>query len=175
MNCEQQKQFILEHLGEEIPVDVQAHLDRCDSCRESYERQLMIKDMFSLRRYEQPKSGRVESGVANIMRKVRLSEDRYDQRQDRLLWMFTEPRYGIALLFLVFIGLNLVRNDRGFESDLLTKDDVFRAEVLMLNQSPQIAMTNDYNYPEFVPDQIPGVNLPSLETPVRLVNFSDGQ
>lgn len=175
MNCKQINQFILERLGEEVPADVQAHIDQCDSCGAVYAQQLMIKDLLSLRSYEEPKSGRVERGVANIMREVRMSEDQYEQRQNRFLWMFTEPRYGVAMLFLVFIGLNLVKNDfRNEEVVMLPQDNPFGSEVLLLNESPQASMTNDYKYPDFDVNQVPGV-VPNLREPVKLVNFIEEQ
>lgn len=175
MNCYQVNQFILESLGEEVPADIQDHMDQCESCSEAYAQQLMIKDLVYLRSFEAPKSGRVERGVANIMREVRLSEERYEERQNRFLWLFTEPRYGVALLFLVFLGLNLVRSDRGtFAETTVPPNDTFGSELMLLNEAPQVAMTNEYDYPEFNVDQMPGV-MPNLGQPVRLVNFAEEQ
>ncbi|MFC1467683.1 hypothetical protein ACFLQY_03210 [Verrucomicrobiota bacterium] len=173
MNCKQVNQFIFEGLGEEVSADVQAHIDQCESCGGLYAQQMMIKDLLSLRRYEEPKSGRVERGVANIMREVRLSEDRYERRQSHLCWMFSEPRYGVALLFMVFIGINLARTDHDhYATAMVPQDDPYGTEIVLLNEAPQVSTTNDYDYPEFNVDQMPGV-MPDLGGPVKLVKFSE--
>ena len=172
MNCKQVNKFIVRHFDEEVPSAVQAHLDQCRYCRELYAQQTLIKDLLSLRRYEEPKSGRIERGVANIMRQVRLSEDRYDQRQSRFIWLFTEPRYGVALLFLVFIGLNLVKSDPAQYAGGVFHEDSALGHIMARSESPQLTMTNDYNYPEFNIEQMPAM-LPDLGAPVKLVNFAE--
>lgn len=173
MNCKQVNQFILEHLGETLPADVRAHLDQCQACNQLYVQQCRIKDLLYLRNYEEPKSGRVERGISNIMREARLREDQYESRQRRFMWVFTEPRYGIAMLFLVFVGLNLIRNDRARYAGPMTRaDDAFGSNIMLLNEAPQEAQTNGYDYPEFDVDQIPGV-MPNLGQPVKLVNFAE--
>lgn len=159
MKCEQIKTFISERLGENLPQDLQLHLDECATCRALYVRQLMVKDLCSLRCYEEPKSSRVESTVATVMRAVRLHEERYESRQDRLMWLFRDPRYGVAVLFLIFMGLNLVRSNQPMYYQIPLDEDRFGSDIMLLNEAPPAALSNEYNFSDFSTDSIPSVPL----------------
>jgi hypothetical protein len=156
MMCEQVNQFILERLGEEVPADVKLHLDACPACKAKYAQQLDVKELFSLRAYEEPKSSRVESTVALVMRAVRLHEERYETRQNQLLWLFAEPRYGVALLLLIFTGLNLARPDYNarYQAPL---DDDFGTGIMLLSETSVAALSNRVYFSEFAEEVAPGV------------------
>ena len=174
MKCEQIKKFVLGRLGEEVSADMQLHLDGCESCRALYSQQLMMKELCSLRSYEEPKGARVESTVATVMRAVRLHEERYETQQDRLMWLFTEPRYGVAMLFLIFLGLNLVRSDhQQYQAPL--DDDLFGADIMLLNEAPPAALSNGYHYADFQTDPISGIPLLNPVSPVNLADFEEDE
>ena len=72
---------------------------------------LDITGLLALKTYERPDEIRSEKSIQNIMREVREAD-----RLPSLLffpdksfaWMFTQPRYGIAALFILFLGLHLL-------------------------------------------------------------------
>jgi hypothetical protein len=72
----------------------------------------LLSKLMHLKRYERPAAERMVRNRQNIMRLVR-EEKRKDWGLGDLLelnmpWFFAEPRYGIALLFVVFAGLQFV-------------------------------------------------------------------
>lgn len=73
--------------------------------------ELDIAGLLALKTYERPEANRVEKNIQNIMRAVRAA----DRTPSLLLfpdksfaWMFAQPRYGVAALFLLFLGLHLL-------------------------------------------------------------------
>lgn len=73
--------------------------------------ELDIAGLLALKTYERPEANRVEKNIQNIMRAVRTA----DRTPSLLLfpdksfaWMFAQPRYGVAVLFLLFLGLHLL-------------------------------------------------------------------
>jgi len=72
---------------------------------------LDITGLLTLKTFERPDGARAERNIQNIMREVRAA----DRRPSLLLfpdksfaWMFTQPRYGVAALFILFLGLHLL-------------------------------------------------------------------
>jgi hypothetical protein len=70
----------------------------------------LLSNLLYLKRYETPETARMTRCRQNIMREVRQSGQ--DQRRGladllevRFPWFFAEPKYGIALLFVGFVGL----------------------------------------------------------------------
>ncbi len=73
--------------------------------------ELDITGLLALKTYERPDEIRAEKNIQNIMREVRATD-----RVPSLLffpdksfaWMFAQPRYGVAALFILFLGLHLL-------------------------------------------------------------------
>lgn len=72
---------------------------------------LDITGLLALKTFERPDGARAEKNIQNIMREVRAA----DRLPSLLLfpdksfaWMFTQPRYGVAALFILFLGLHLL-------------------------------------------------------------------
>jgi len=73
--------------------------------------ELDIAGLLALKTFERPDQIRSEKSIQNIMREVRAAD-----RLPSLLffpdkstaWMFTQPRYGVAALFILFLGLHLL-------------------------------------------------------------------
>lgn len=70
-----------------------------------------ICGLLALKNYERPDKARVEKNIQNIMRAVRAA----DRTPSLLLFpdkssarMFAQPRYGVAALFIIFLGLHLL-------------------------------------------------------------------
>lgn len=73
--------------------------------------ELDIAGLLALKTYERPDKVRAEKNMQNIMRAVRSTD-----RTPSLLifpdksaaWMFAQPRYGVAALFVIFLGLHML-------------------------------------------------------------------
>lgn len=73
--------------------------------------ELDIVGLLTLKTYERPDEERVEKNIQGIMREVRAT----NQMPSLLFfpdksfgWMFAQPRYGVAALFILFLGLHLL-------------------------------------------------------------------
>lgn len=71
---------------------------------------LMLKQLLQLKAYEKPDSSRMTRNKQNIMRQVRQSQSEQrkpllDRLELNIPWFFAEPKYGIAALFVAFVGL----------------------------------------------------------------------
>ncbi len=72
---------------------------------------LDIPGLLALKIFERPQGDRVEKKIQNIMREVRTAHKRpslllFPDKSNA--WMFAQPRYGVAALFLIFLGLHLL-------------------------------------------------------------------
>ncbi len=73
---------------------------------------VLLRQLLHLKKYERPEAARITRNKQNIMREVREanSQKRWslgDLLEVNIPWFYAEPRYGIALLFIVFAGLQL--------------------------------------------------------------------
>ncbi len=72
---------------------------------------LELTELLALKVYERPTEARVGKSVENIMHAVRSAHKRpslHHFPDKSLTWMFAQPRYGVAALFLIFLGLHLL-------------------------------------------------------------------
>lgn len=70
---------------------------------------LDIAGLLALKTYERPDAGRAEKNIQSILREVRALEKRPSvQTMNQKLGIFAQPRYGIAALFVIFLGLHLI-------------------------------------------------------------------
>jgi len=72
---------------------------------------LDIAGLLALKRYERPDEARIEKNIQNIMRTVRSTSNMPSLLlfpDKSFAWMFAQPRYGIAALFVLFLGLHLL-------------------------------------------------------------------
>lgn len=71
--------------------------------------ELDIARLLALKAYERPDPVRTEKNIRNIMRDVRsLEREPIEQKVARTFGVFAQPRYGIAALFVIFLGLHLI-------------------------------------------------------------------
>ncbi|MBL7016027.1 MAG: hypothetical protein ISR84_00560 [Kiritimatiellales bacterium] len=74
--------------------------------------ELDIAGLLSLKTFERPDSERIEKSIQSTMQAVRASRCRPSLHffpDKSTAWMFTQPRYGIAALFILFLGLHLMQ------------------------------------------------------------------
>lgn len=70
-----------------------------------------IAGLLALKKFERPDAGRTEKNIQNIMRSVRTTNNVPSLLffpDKSFAWMFAQPRYGIAALFVIFLGMNLL-------------------------------------------------------------------
>ncbi len=73
---------------------------------------LDIAGLLALKTYEHPDAERIEKNVQSTLQAVRAAHKRPTLHffpDKSAAWMFAQPRYGIAALFVVFLGLHLVK------------------------------------------------------------------
>lgn len=73
--------------------------------------ELDICGLLALKRYERPSANRVEKNIQNTMRTVRSTSNVPSLLifpDKSFAWMFAQPRYGVAALFVLFLGLHLL-------------------------------------------------------------------
>ena len=70
-----------------------------------------LTELLAFKAYERPDKDRVEKNIENVMRAVRIAHKKPSLHHfpDKSMgWMFAQPRYGVAALFLLFLGLHLL-------------------------------------------------------------------
>ncbi len=70
----------------------------------------MLQQLLHLKSFETPDPARMTRNKQNIMRQVRQAQSKQrkpllDLLELNIPWFFAEPKYGIAALFVAFIGL----------------------------------------------------------------------
>lgn len=73
---------------------------------------LDVAGLLALKAYEQPDAKRIKKNVQGTMRAVRAAHKRPTLHffpDKSTAWMFAQPRYGIAALFVIFLGLHLLQ------------------------------------------------------------------
>ena len=73
--------------------------------------ELDMTGLLALKTYERPDKNRTEKNIQNIMRIVRTTNNAPSLLffpDKNFSWMFAQPRYGVAALFILFLGLHLL-------------------------------------------------------------------
>ncbi len=106
--------------------------------------ELDIAGLLALKAFEHPDAEHIEKNVQTTMQAVRASHKQPSLHffpDKSPAWMFAQPRYGIAALFVIFLGLHLLQRpmpdqqigvgaveEPGVEMDM--------ASVVQTNQAP---------------------------------------
>jgi len=72
---------------------------------------LDVVGLLALKKFERPDAARVEKSILNTMRTVRATSNMPSLLlfpDKSFAWMFAQPRYGVAALFVIFLGLHLL-------------------------------------------------------------------
>ncbi len=125
--------------------------------------ELDIAGLLALKRYERPAGEHSERNIQNIMRQVRSSSNVPSLLlfPDKSFgWMFAQPRYGVAALFIIFLGLHLI--EKPVPSVPVGPGTLQPPEPAMAAAAAVAAGTNEMVRPA----EIPGVS-PAPFAPVR--------
>ena len=118
---------------------------------------VLLQQLFHLKGYESPDSARMIKNKQNIMRSVREASSRKrwslsDLLEVNIPWFFSEPRYGIAALFIVFAGLQFLGANTQKQARGKTGIYTSNSDIVMMDQSTVLS-TNRVSYPK-LPDNL---------------------
>jgi len=114
--------------------------------------ELLLQKLMHLKRYEVAEAHRMIRNKQNIMRQVRESartqrRSLVDLLEVNIPWFFAEPKYGLAVLFVAFVGLQYLginaRNAAQSQTGIYTAP----RSMAVLEQS-SILSTNSISYPK---------------------------
>lgn len=71
-----------------------------------------IAGLLALKAFENPDADRIEKNIQSTLQAVRAAHKQPSLHlfpDKSTAWMFAQPRYGIAALFILFLGLHLMQ------------------------------------------------------------------
>ena len=105
--------------------------------------------LLSLKAFEHPDAERVEKNIQSTLQAVRAAHHQPSLHffpDKSLAWMFAQPRYGIAALFVLFLGLHVMQRSMPTESvgsGVVVEEpgaELDLASMVDTNVSPSMAM-----------------------------------
>jgi hypothetical protein len=113
----------------------------------------MLKQLFYLKSYEKPETARMTRNKQNIMREVRTASQQrrmslFDMLEVNFPWFFAEPKYGVALIFVAFAGLQYLGINGRHAAQSDTGIYTAAADQFATYQQPVDIATNSVAYPE---------------------------
>jgi len=112
---------------------------------------LDIAGLLALKAYEHPDAARVEKNIQSTMRTVRATSNVQTLFPDKsFAWMFAQPRYGVAALFVLFLGLHLLERP-------LPASSVGSMAVV---KAPDVESMASMDTNQLKATSIPGISLP---------------
>lgn len=119
---------------------------------------LTLQHLFHLKRFEVPDASRMTRNKQNIMRQVRQESQNKRRTLGDLIelnfpWLFAEPKYGVALLFVAFAGLQYLGVNARQAANSDTGIYTTPTGQFAAYEQPAAAVSNAIPYPE-VPDDL---------------------
>ncbi len=130
---------------------------------------LDIAGLLALKAFERPGAERIEKNIQCTMQAVRAAHKRPSLHYfpDKSLgWMFAQPRYGIAALFVIFLGLHLMQRPMPAES---VGSSVMSEPGLAMDLS---AVTETNRAAPVIPP-LPAGSRPAYSSLVKPVSFTE--
>ncbi len=116
MNEHELKQYCLEHAGEDLSAEAEALLRRDPDLKRQVDRLVAVKNLVSLKRYEQPDPACLDRCLRGVREQVAV---RHESVWDRLVSLFEFERpalaYGMAALAVAVVGSAVVLNRGGLD------------------------------------------------------------
>lgn len=129
---------------------------------------LDMAGLLALKAYEHPKAERIEKNIRNTMQAVRAAHKRPTLNffpDKSTAWMFAQPRYGIAALFVIFLGLHLAQRS-------MPQQPFGTATVQEPVVNMELVSTTETNQAPVVIPAIPTGRRPVYNTLVQPVSFT---
>jgi len=135
---------------------------------------LDIAGLLALKAFESPDKERIEKNVQSTLQAVRAAHKRPSLHlfpDKSTAWMFAQPRYGIAALFIVFLGLHLM--SRPISTETVSSASVSSAalEEPALEEMLSAVNATTNSPPILLP--IPAVRQPNYSSLIQPVTFNE--
>ncbi len=119
---------------------------------------VMLDNLFHLKRFEAPDAARMVRNKQNIMRQIRHESQNKSKSIGDLIelnfpWLFAEPKYGVAALFVAFAGLQYLGVNARQAANSQTGIYTTPAGQFAVYEQPAPAVNNSISYPE-VPENL---------------------
>ena len=109
MNCRQIQQWLVEREQQELPAEVQRHLDQCADCRKAHDQAQRLLQLLQTKRDEQPPAGLADQCAANVLRRLRAGEapSLLGRWREFISWPESQRKlaWAAAAALLVAVGL----------------------------------------------------------------------
>ncbi len=130
MNESELKTYCLEHAGETLPPDAQALLQRDPALQADVARLIAVRNLISLKRYEQPSDAAMERCLRAVSQQIRQEPAGWASRL-RAWFVFEHPAlaYGTAALALIAVTALVLPRDPA-TAPLAVLDESIPADVL---------------------------------------------
>lgn len=113
----------------------------------------LFRHLIHLKRYEKPDAARMVRNKQNIMRQIRQESQNKSKSIGDLIefsfpWLFAEPKYGVALLFVAFVGLQYLSVNARQAANNQTGIYTTPAGQFADYEQPAATVSNSIPYPE---------------------------
>ncbi len=109
--CSRLRRQLIRYGEDTLPDKLRAARDACPDCKRFFERTQLMRHLLALKNQE-PSADYEQRCVQGVHRRLRtlLAEEAEKQRGWREIWLGPVPafRFGVAALFVVFLGLHLM-------------------------------------------------------------------
>lgn len=145
------------------------HLNCCPKCQAALEAQEQVRDLISLKVYEKPPPTEQEKASSRILQQAHLIQQKRTKKASNWRWVFTEPKYGFAILIVIFVALNMLSQNSSYQpSEIMPIPPENPAPELERESLLSESTTNEFkNYRQLM--QTTPVSKPGAE--VKMVNF----
>ena len=115
--------------------------------------ELMLQHLFHLKRFETPDDASMVRNKQNIMRQIRQDDQNKRKPIGDLIelnfpWLFAEPKYGVAVLFVAFAGLQYLGVNARQAANSQTGIYTTPAGQFAEYEQPAATVSNSIPYPE---------------------------
>ena len=119
---------------------------------------LMLQRLIHLKRFEKPDAARMVRNKQNIMRQIRQESQNKSKSIGDLIemnfpWLFAEPKYGVAVLFVAFAGLQYLGVNARQAASSQTGIYTTPAGQFAAYEQPAATVSSSIPYPE-VPEDL---------------------
>ncbi len=101
----------------ELPAQVVIHLEHCDICRAEHDKQLWIRQLIALKRFEQPSEQKLDQCFQAIQTRLKEGESEVESQSTAIFLTHPTMRTALAAACLMLIAYNAVIHMSGSEQD----------------------------------------------------------
>lgn len=110
MNESELRTYCLEHAGEPMPAEAEALLRRDAELKRQVDRLVAVKNLMSLKNYEQPSAGSLDRCLRGVRAQIAQPVSVWDRIREAFTFEQPALAYGVAALVLAVAGAAVVLN-----------------------------------------------------------------